>query len=313
MKHIYALSLMLFTIISSNLYGQTFAPVGAEWIMGYTVPSTLGLVSSKTINVIGDTIINGTTCQIISGFVGPHSPHSFGPYNYVYEQGGKVYAYYDQINQFQKVFDFDAQSGENWDIVVHENGTNAVFDTFRITIDSTFIEVLDGMSTKSYFYSLTFMPNEGSQCLDFYDDFFQGTIHKANNKLGAGFYLFPVPTSPCTADIYELEWLGNVRCYTDADITYSNLGTNIPSCNYQNITIEEIEEPVQSLIWDSSLNLIRMKNELKGHFTVYTYDGRIVLRENHKHVLNVSQLDKGIYIVEFLSNTKRQNIKIYKE
>ena len=294
-------------------FSQTFAPVGAEWIMGYTVPLTSDQNGYRTITVVGDTIINGIACRIIEGDLGPHTANLFGD-NYVYEQGGQVFAYFDQINQFQKIFDFDAIVGDSWNIVVHETATNAVFDTFQITVDSTFIEVLDGDSTKSYLYSLEFLPSEGSQCPGFYDDdYFVGLYDlKANNKLGAGHYLFPVPTSICISDIYDMEWDGHLRCYTDDNITYTSLPASVPNCTYQNISVEEVKQPEQQLVWIMHENLVKVEHQKpeESQFSVYDITGRLFMLQRNVEYIDVSELGTGIYIVEYKTPKQMLTLKI---
>lgn len=311
MKYIYLFCFVLGYY--NSLSAQTFAPIGAEWTMGYQLPNTMDEFGFRTINVTGDTIKNGISCRIIEGDLGPHSANLFGD-NYIYEDGGKVYAYYDQINQFQKIFDFDAEVGESWEIIVHETATNAVFDTFEITIDSTFVEILDGDSTKSYLYSLDFIPSGGSQCPDFIE--FEPLEYdlKANSKLGAGHYLFPVPTIICVADIYQMEWNGRLRCYLDNDINYSDLTSNIPNCTYQNISIEEMGNEYIELVWNSTLNIVSIINlnetNTIGEFIVYDMNGKVVLKQNNSTPLNISHLLPSLYIVEFKYAQGIQRLKI---
>ncbi len=267
----------------------------------------------RTINVTGDTIKNGISCRIVEGDLGPHSANLFGD-NYIYEDGGEVYAYYDQINQFQKIFDFDAEVGESWQIIVHETATNAVFDSFEITIDSTFVEILDGDTTNSYLYTLQFLPSEGSQCPGLMDDLAFEYDLKANSKLGAGHYLFPVPTTICVADIYQMEWDGRLRCYSDNDINYSDLTSNIPNCTYQNISIEEIEDERLELVWNNTSNIVSMVNvngtNTIGDFIVYDMNGKVVLKQNNSIQLKVSHLQSSLYIVEFKYAQGIQRLKI---
>jgi len=59
--------------------------------------------------VQGDTVIAGISCKIIQGSPGlvfPAFPR------FAYADGNKVYVYHDQIGQFQKIYDFDAQAGD---------------------------------------------------------------------------------------------------------------------------------------------------------------------------------------------------------
>lgn len=59
--------------------------------------------------VQGDTIIAGVSCKIIQG-----PPELFYPWfpRFGYADGNKVYVYHDQIQQFQKIYDFDAVAGD---------------------------------------------------------------------------------------------------------------------------------------------------------------------------------------------------------
>jgi len=308
MKYVYLCSVLL--LVHLNLKGQTFAPIGAEWIMGYIEPMTNVEHSYRTLTVVGDTVINGKTSQIILGDAGPHSP-SLTNENYVYEVGGEVYAYFDQINQFQKVFDFDKSAGYFWDLVIHEAPTNAVFNGMRITIDSTFIEFLDGVSTKSYTYSIEFLPNEGSQCPELYDSTMMSAYDlKANNKLGAGHYLFPVPTLLCVADIYSYEWMAQLRCYTDLTMTYTHLGIGIPHCNYENISVIELDNKSPYLEYDNNFKTIKVNasNQLGGTLKIYNFQGQLLINKKGEWA-DVSGLRMGIYIAKYTTHTEEVNLK----
>ena len=87
--------------------GQTFASQGSEWY--FHMPSAFEYPTSYyKMEVLGDTIIQGHTCSIISPY------HLGGGNQYVYEEGRVVYWYNKYNEAFTVLYDFNAEAGESW-------------------------------------------------------------------------------------------------------------------------------------------------------------------------------------------------------
>ena len=87
---------------------STFAPQGAEWY--FNLSSFMGSdVSYYHMEVLGDTLIQGHQCTVISRqFLGDADNQ------YVYEENRKVYWYNPTLDAFTTLYDFDAGVGESW-------------------------------------------------------------------------------------------------------------------------------------------------------------------------------------------------------
>ena len=87
----------------------TFAPQGAEWY--FNVASFMGSpVSYYHMEVLGDTLIQGHNCSIIS----PQYLGGNGMNQFVYEENRKVYWYNQTLQAFTTLYDFNAEVGDSW-------------------------------------------------------------------------------------------------------------------------------------------------------------------------------------------------------
>ena len=87
----------------------SFAPQGAEWY--FNVSSFMGSpISYYHMEVLGDTIVQGHTCSIIS----PQYLGGNGTNQYVYEEDRKVYWYNQTLQAFTTLYDFNAEVGDSW-------------------------------------------------------------------------------------------------------------------------------------------------------------------------------------------------------
>jgi len=81
---------------------------GQEWVVevggGFSSPAhPINLI------VLGDTVINGITCKTIRV---PDFNGNLISLRYAYAEGNKVYSYRNNLQQFQKIYDFDAIAGD---------------------------------------------------------------------------------------------------------------------------------------------------------------------------------------------------------
>ena len=135
-------------IFSFNLVGisgqnSDFAPVGAKWY--YTQPH---IVQPKIIPHIIECIaieqFEGKLCsKLVTSDVGPlPSP------TYVYSQNDTVFFYSTITNQFEMLYDFTAEVGDQWVVggvhAIDNNGNILTSDT--ITVDSMSLLSINGLS-----------------------------------------------------------------------------------------------------------------------------------------------------------------------
>lgn len=302
MKHIYNLMGVL-CLISLQVIAQDFAPVGAEWTLGF---KTYGLTPSpdlfdayKTVKITHEEMKEGKLCRVIEGDIQPHGPNG-GIVNYVYNENNAVYAWFEQEQHFQEVFDFSAEVGDSWDILVSEDlSADLIIDTFRVHVDSVYIELLDGESTNSYRYSLEYLAHDSTMCPTFN---YSAVDLVANSKLGSGYYILPVINLLCVIDPYPMnESYQTVRCYSDADINYSNLGS-IPFCDYFNLSANDIVDHGTSIqINKTSVDIISEK-ETDYALTLYTLKGQILKATRQTTSLDISGIQEGLYILQVQNN-----------
>jgi len=306
-----------FLLASFTGMAQTFAPLGAEWTIGYTTPGSVPFTfydAYRTIQVSDEQMKEGKHCQVIVGECEPHSPNRGSDTNYVYTEDEAVYAWYSQENRFQKVFDFGEPAGTSWDVLISEpqwaNGA-MLLDTFRITIDSTYVELLNGVSTDSYNFSMNYLGHDSSACESFYDYSIEGL--KANSKLGFESWLFPVINALCVTDPYSMMEISPItRCYQDDEVTYSNLGS-IPSCYYQNVGVEESNQMAVEINVNSAQGILQIKNwNVEEPFQIHIYNraGQLLINQSDLESIDVSGYTSGIYLVKLFNTKKTHTQKV---
>lgn len=316
MKHIY--SFLFLILIYLPGYSQDFAPVGAEWTLGYETPGASSWVHTfKTVNVIGEQMKEGKLCRVITGQIFPHSP-SRTDTNFLYNENNAVYVWHSSENMFQKVFDFNAQVNDTWDIFIQQGySPNVALDTFRVHVDSVFTEQIGGVSTNSYIFSLDYMSADSIQCAqNIFGQVpdYSMTGLKANSKLGSGYYIFPIMNNTCIIDPYPFgELHQHMRCYTDEETNYSNLTTifgTIPSCDYQTIGMQEIPTNEPSIKVHSNSIRIDQKENSTYKISLYNIQGQQITKSESSTSLDVSGIQEGVYILHLQNETVNISKKI---
>lgn len=138
--------ILLFLIlhqVTECIYSQPlFAPLGAKWYYKHEAcdPNSNQFYYS-TIEVTEDSIIQGKYCTLITTNICP-IVSSCSQYNYVYQEGMKVFVYDDSLQGFQTLFDFSLQTGESYGIHV----CNDAWDTDSVNVHIDFADTaMDGI------------------------------------------------------------------------------------------------------------------------------------------------------------------------
>ena len=310
MKNLYAFIILLFTYFP--IHAQDFAPVGAEWTLGFEAPGPTQWVHAyKTVNVVDEQMKEGKLCRVLVGQTQPHSPN-FIDSNFVYNDSTAVYAWFRKESMFQKVFDFSAQVNDTWDILIDE-GFNAipVIDTFRIHVDSVYTEQIGGVSTNSYTFSIEYLSHDSTLCPQ-YNYSLSGV--RANSKLGYGYYVFPVMNNLCVTDPYTMSELHpHLRCYTDFETNYTDLNTmlgNFPSCDYSTVGVDEIDVSTLNIRVDENTILVDQDHQDLYTMTLYNIHGQQVCMSTNTQSLDVSGIQQGLYIVHLKNKGTNVSKKI---
>ncbi len=182
-------------VMNSNGAPSPFAPQGAEWY--FNVSSFMGSpISYYHMEVLGDTIIQGHDCSIITRqFLDGAEPQ------YVYEENNKVYWYNQTLGRFTTLYDFDAEVGESWICEIDEC-------SFEIRVDS-----IEEVTWEDHTYRVQHVTSvEGEYFYNYYGRIIEG--------IGSVEGLFPYPYA-CVGDIYDGQYPDWLRCYlVDGEMLY---------------------------------------------------------------------------------------------
>ena len=176
---------------------HSFAPQGAEWY--FNLSSFMGSpISYYHMEVLGDTIIQGHICSVITQqFLGGN-----GQEQYVYEANGKVYWYNQTLGRFTTLYDFDAEVGESWTCEIDSC-------TYEVTV--TEITYYEGLDQNHQFRAQRVSYNGE---LGYFGG---GTIIDGIGEISG---LFPYPYA-CVGDIYDGPYPDWLRCYlVDGEMLY---------------------------------------------------------------------------------------------
>ncbi len=188
-KLVLILAILLAFSFNGMAQQGSFAPQGAEWY--FNVSSFMGSpISYYHMEVLGDTIIQGHQCSVISRqFLGGN-----GDEQYVYEDNRKVYWYNQTLGRFTTLYDFDAEVGESWTCEIDSCAYEVTVT--EITSYSGWGHVQD--------YRAQRVSYDGE--LGYYGG---GTIIDGIGEISG---LFPYPYA-CMGDIYDGQYPDWLRCY----------------------------------------------------------------------------------------------------
>ncbi|MBQ1761227.1 MAG: hypothetical protein IIZ94_16270, partial [Prevotella sp.] len=194
-------------VMNSNGAPATFAPQGAEWY--FNLSSFMGSpFSYYHMEVLGDTIIQGHDCSIITRqFLDGAEPQ------YVYEENNKVYWYNQTLGRFTTLYDFDAEVGESWICEIDEC-------SFEIRVDS-----IEEVTWEDHTYRVQHVTSvEGEYFYNYYGRIIEG--------IGSVEGLFPYPYA-CVGDIYDGPYPDWLRCYlVDGEMLYHEGSYNCDQQSY---------------------------------------------------------------------------------
>lgn len=271
--------LLLFCMIAfaSFTKAQEWAPLGATW--HYSASTWYqGYESYIEITSVGDTVIDGITCKILS--------HTGGGEEYTYLDSSNVVHYY-RFGQFYTLYDFNATVGKSWTIA----GDN-VFgcDSIgEIQVDSIGTTSINGYSLKYIVLS-----QKDSSTLDFG---YYGV--EAIERIGGLYSLFPIVNDNCI--ISEMSY--GLRCYYDSTIGLYETGI-ASSCTYtsvKDISLNENDVKIYPNPASSEIN-IEIENLSGSNYILETYSTigqKLSSRIMNDNLVSISteNLSNGSYLV----------------
>ncbi len=281
------LTTVVLLLLSLQAMNQEWAPIGTKW---YYSAYSFGFPYTNhpdSIESIGDTVINGISCRILSGTAGCSYEES---YLYTYGADNKVYIFNESSSTFSVLYDFAAETGESWTIIPPNPA-----DSFQVVVDSVYTLTIDGH----------FLSVQAISTIDPYSYYnFFGEVYEG---IGNGIFLYP-QISTCDP------WPGPIRCFTTNETTihFDTIPCNAV-INYNSIDeffrIKEITispNPATSFI---SIN-IKEGNPLEEAI-IYNHLGQkalVVVPVNN--TVDVSGLKPGIYFIEVTTKERRGRTKL---
>jgi hypothetical protein len=215
-------------LFTSNVKAQiNWAPDGAVWTYSQTHMFSL-IIDTIVIRSIGDTVIQDKECKILKRSAGTCDLRPWK--EYMFADSGKVFFYDVLRNDFQMLYDFNAEAGQSWPICTTYEGSSASSDTITVTIDSVKSILLNGVMLKKQFVRYSSSEWSWIVCGP-------GINIEGIGNTGS---MFPWYYGFCDAN-----WAGPLRCYSDDFIGLVDFGT-APSCDYVGLGIND-EEPNEYL------------------------------------------------------------------
>ncbi|MBP7808751.1 MAG: T9SS type A sorting domain-containing protein [Bacteroidia bacterium] len=297
-RNIFFSLIFIFSFFNSN--SQIWCRPGATW--HYTHNTAPSSSAYTRLNYIKDTLISSKNCNKISYYTQGHNfsiPFAFyGPYIYTHVNGNVVYIQdvTGTTTNFDTLFNYGANIGDSWHLTP-KSFTNCakskvtVTDTGHVFIQSQYLKWLK-VSVGRYAFN---MPTPF---------FFTDTIFE---RLGCVQYYFYNPQDVCPTQT-DSDKGGPLRCYDDNQISgYKRVTV---ACNYfvtdveennNNLTIVIYPNPASENIFLSgaqvnNIDEVRIKNILGQEIKTK------ILRSGE--VINISELQNGIYFLEIYRNNK---------
>ncbi|MAX79400.1 MAG: hypothetical protein CL843_04390 [Crocinitomicaceae bacterium] len=306
MKSLYIL--IFFVSVTAFAQAQKFAPIGAKWVYSMTYqfyPNN----NYVEVNCIGDTLIEGKNCQIIT------SPQGDGLYNvsitdkYVYSNSDTIFIYDTALHEFGVFQVFNAQVGDEWAFIYTNNSTDynsgSIPDTMHFHVDSNTVAYVNG-DTQRVVHTTTELhcSNGGTPT------FFQ-LFNSFNERIGD--VNFPFYVDGCLG-ISDLPFIRGLRCYSDAEIGSYETGI-VDSCYYvyNGTSVEEINAENAINVWPNPahemLN-VELVEGVEALRLINSNGQEVLVQQVSKSTstqtlqLNLSALPAGIYQLVATSNQK---------
>ncbi len=275
---------------------QDFAPIGSEWHYDehFAFSSHVDYIKFTSEK---DTIIFGELCRKIT------KRHKLGcndrpDIEFLFTRNDTVFFLDTVFNQFQILYDFNAESGDSWFIKVKD--AEIENDTVFVTVDSTSVKTINGFDLKAL--HVTYVNSCGQ-----WPEIYHSTILERIGDLTYMFNWYPYFYGAC-----DVNWTEGLRCYEDEEFGFYSTGiaevcdfsTSISEFKLQN-SFDVFPNPSSGVIFvdvDSKEKLILEIIDLKGRLL---YSGSFVSSVS----VDLSELRKGMYLVELKHNGRLVGLK----
>ena len=249
-----------------------FAPAHAEWY--YEIQNDNGSITYQQLQQEGDTVIDHKDVKIIVRSNTLYDKHQEITHEYVYEENNAVYWWNKTLNEFTTLYDFAAETGDEWQI---KAGT----ETITLHVDAVELVEYDGRT-----YKVMNVSDEG--------DLFSGNIVCGIGHVAS---LFPEKLMQ-KALPFDVE---SLRCYWVNDDLILHMGT---------VDCDEILAVEENVSAQDSESIALYPNPTNGTlyiesqddastFTISNMLGQTVMSGNiaDSQTIDVSGLDDGMYFI----------------
>ena len=249
-----------------------FAPTHAEWY--YEIQNDNGSITYQQLQQEGDTVIEHKDVKIIVRTNTLYDKHQEITHEYVYEENNVVYWWNKTLNEFTTLYDFAAETGDEWQI---KAGT----ETITLHVDAVELVEYDGRT-----YKVMNVSDEG--------DLFSGNIVCGIGHVAS---LFPEKLMQKTLP-FDVE---SLRCYWVNDDLILHMGT---------VDCDEILAVEENVSAQDSESIALYPNPTNGTlyienqgdastFSISNMLGQTVMTGNiaDSQTIDVSLLDDGMYFI----------------
>ena len=128
---------------SNRVPTKDYDLAGAEWY--YEIENGDGSITYQHLEYAADTTVNDKTVVIIirTNTLYDKAGHSEVTREYVYEEGGEVYWWNKDLEEFTMLYDFNAEVGDEWEIKVGTQGLTMHVDAVEyVDYDSVFYRMM---------------------------------------------------------------------------------------------------------------------------------------------------------------------------
>ena len=291
--------ILLLTLFMINpCFCQEWGTIGTQWY--YTERFAFsGDVDYLMFTSEKDTLFNGIPCKKL---VKRHSlfcndrPHDF---EVMFSRNDTIFFYDPNFNQFQVLYDFNAQVGDSWIIKTKNNWNPPDTDTILIMVDSTGTITINGTVLKKWYVTYHCYFETA------YNYSYTSVIVERIGDMNYLFNYFPQSAMTCDAN-----WADGLRCYEDTYIGFYSTGI-ADSCTYIFVGLNEIEQRKEAIkvYPNPAKDKITIESQAPLHenyITVFSANGMVMLEQSLTEcetTINISKFPSGIYFVRF-SNEK---------
>lgn len=291
------LNVLIFVmLLSGQVTGQNFAPVGAKWhFTEFWAFSWPGEESYIMIEAVSDTVISGYLCtKLVLG--GYYCGGYDGNPTYVFEEDSVAYFINTVTDSAEILYDLSADPGDSWKVEYPSEWCPDGIDSILVTVDSTGHENINGFDLKVLYVTYTQLNEE--MCGWAWD--YQS---KVVERIGDFNFLFNYYT--CCV-ICDANYPGGLRCYEDQVIGHYETGI-ADSCDHRlMVGLDENKTgPDCILVYPNpagDLLFIQDHRDLTSHLTyeLYSSTGLAVLQGSFLKTsqLMLNEILPGIYFLK---------------